>query len=127
MKVSSSLYLFESLFSIHALVGRILMKDLQAFLSLGMFFLTFFSFRLLLFTSFYYLSFNLPQIPLHLLYTQHLQNWQRMELLLTPFLKTAENLPSSGTFPAFSLLIMIFVFLTFTLSSFDSSVLFQVN
>ena len=101
MKVSSSLYLFESLFSIHALVGRILMKDFQAFLSLGMFLLTFFSFRLLLITSFYYLSFNLPQIPLHLLYTQHLQNWQRMELLLTPFLKTAENLPFSETFQPF--------------------------
>ena len=50
-----------------------------------------------------------------------------MELLLTPFLQTAqENLPSPETFPEFSLLI-IFVFLTFTLNPFEFSVPFQAN
>ena len=40
-----------------------------------------------------------------------------MELLPSPFLQTAEgNFPSIVTFPAFSLLIIIFVFLTFTLN-----------
>ena len=49
-----------------------------------------------------------------------------MELLHTPFLTTAQgNLPSTVTFPTFSLLIIISVFLTFTVNFFDSNAHFQ--
>ena len=54
--------------------------------------------------------------------TQHLQNWQRLELLPLPFLHTEpENLSSFITFPAVSLLIIIFVALTFTFNPFHSN------
>ena len=67
-------------------------------------------------------SSGLPLIPLHLLFTRHYQNWQRMELLLLFFLQTLlEDWLSSVTFPAFSLLIIVFVFLKFTLNTFNSS------
>ena len=36
-------------------------------------------------------SFSLPLIPLHLLCTQHLQNWHRMELLPTTILETTQR------------------------------------
>ena len=43
-----------------------------------------------------------------------LQNWQRMESLPTPFLKTAQGkLPPNVTFPVFPILIIILLFLTF--------------
>ena len=71
-------------------------------------------------------SFRLPLIPLHLVCTQHLQKWHRMEWMPATFLQTTQgNLPSIVTFPAFSKLITIFVFLPFTLDPFDCSVLFQ--
>ena len=69
-----------------------------------------------------------PAENVHLLFTQHLQNRQRMELLSTPFPQTAQgNLLSVVTFLVFSLLIIIFVFLTFTLNPFDSNAAFQVS
>ena len=71
-------------------------------------------------------SFSLPLILLHLICTQHLQDWQRMELLSTTFLQTAqENLPFTVIFPAFSLRIITFVFLTFALNPSDSHGSFQ--
>ena len=71
---------------------------------------------------------TLPVITLHISCNQHLQNWQRVELLPTPFPCTKqENLSSSITFPTFSLLITIFIFLTFTLDPFDSYTPFQAS
>ena len=73
-------------------------------------------------------SFSLSVIPLHLLCTQQLQNWLRMAILFTPFLQTAQvNLPFTVTFLAFSLLVISFAFLTFTVSPFDSSAPFQAS
>ena len=54
---------------------------------------------------------------------QHLQNWQKMKLVRWPFLQpTQESLISIVTFPAFSLLIINFVFLTFIPNPFDLNV-----
>ena len=65
-------------------------------------------------------SFSLPLIPLHLLSTKQLQKVCRC--LPSLFLQTAEgNWPSTVTFPAFSRLIIIFVFLAFTFNPFDSN------
>ena len=69
-------------------------------------------------------SFSLPLIPLHLLCTQRLQNWQRMELLPRAYLQTVQgNLPSAVIFPAFAILITVFFFLTFIVNSCDSNTL----
>ena len=63
--------------------------------------------------------FSLSLISLHLLYTHHLQNWDRMEFLTTPFLHTAQgNLLSIVVFSESLLLIIIFVFLRYTLNPF---------
>ena len=65
-------------------------------------------------------SLSLPLIPLHLL-SQRLHISPRMQLLLTTFLQTAQgNLPSSVTFPAISLPIIMFS-LRFILNSFNSN------
>ena len=64
-----------------------------------------------------------PQlIPLYHLCTQHLQNWQRVKLLSTPFLQIAQvKFSSLQTFPAFPLLIIVSIFLIFIAGPFDSS------
>lgn len=62
----------------------------------------------------------------HLFYTNHLQNWQRMELLLIVFLNNISQIFSSFLMISpFSLLIIIFIFLTLTLSLLDSTTPFQ--
>ena len=55
-------------------------------------------------------------------------NWQMTELLSTLFLHTPTgSLPSTVTFPAFSPLIIVFVFLTFTINLFHFNSLFQAS
>lgn len=66
-------------------------------------------------------------IPPHLLSTQQLQNWQRMELMPTLLQTTQGAFSSFLYFLAFSLLLMVFVFLTFSLNLFNSSASFRIS
>ena len=66
----------------------------------------------------YQFTFNTTASLMH----HPLQKWQRMELIPPPFLNTAEV-----NFLVFPLMIIIFVFLTFTLAHFDPSTPFQAS
>ena len=70
--------------------------------------------------------FGLPLIPLHSLCIQHLQNWQRMNYYLHPYCKLT-NFPFLVTFPEFSQLIIIFVFITFTINPFELNAPFHAS
>ena len=59
-------------------------------------------------------------LTIEFLYTQHLQNWHTMKLLLTTLLQIAQGkLHSIVTFPTLSLPVINFVFLTSISNTYD--------